>query len=424
MSPHTAVRLQRPSLPILLGLLALLQLLFPFRGWVILLAGLGGAWLVGFLWARALARGLGLQREVRSTWTQVGDRMVERVTLTNRGFWPAPWLELSDHSTLPGYPGRRVVGMGGWEVLRWHQEAVCTRRGIFSLGPATLRSGDGLGIYRVELQVPAREQLTVVPPVLPLPQLAVAAGGWRGGERRQPQALEPTVSSAGVREQQPGDSLRSVHWPTTARLGSPYVRLLEPAAGGDWWIFLDMEASAQAGEGQASTQEHGVLLAASLAHQGLSGGRAVGLVTLGQDAARGEDLLWLPPRSGPAQGPAILRALALAAPGATSLGQLLAHSSLRQPESLILITPAAHGAWLEALLALVGRGAAPTLLLLDPASYGGSGAAAATARLLAELGLRHRLIDRAQMEAWLPASPPRVDGRRRGPGGDPWRPLE
>ena len=50
MEQICTVRLQLKAryLPLLVGLLLLLQLLVPYKGWVILLVGLGGAWLVGW----------------------------------------------------------------------------------------------------------------------------------------------------------------------------------------------------------------------------------------------------------------------------------------------------------------------------------------------------------------------------------------
>ena len=69
------MRLNTRLLPALVGLLLVLHLAVPYRGWLVLLVGLGGAWLVSYVWARSLARGLGLVREMRFGWAQVGDRL-------------------------------------------------------------------------------------------------------------------------------------------------------------------------------------------------------------------------------------------------------------------------------------------------------------------------------------------------------------
>jgi uncharacterized protein (DUF58 family) len=161
--------------------------------------------------------------------------------------------------------------------------------------------------------------------------------------------------------------MHRIHWPTTARRDETFVRTFDSTPSSDWWIFLDMDRRVQVGEGQRATEEHGVILAASLADRGLRMGKAVGLVT------HGRHLVWLPPRLGGDQRWEILRALALVKTGACSLAELLARtgSALKQRSGLVIITPDAEGEWLDALVPLVRRGIVPTVLLLDQGSFGG-----------------------------------------------------
>ena len=389
--PEPRLRLNTHLLPALVGLLLLLQLAFPYRGWIVLLVGLGGGWLIGYLWARSLARGLRLAREMRFGWAQVGDRLQERFTLVNDGWAPGLWVELIDHSTLPDYQASRATGVGGMASLRWHTHGVCTRRGLYTLGPTSLRTGDPLGLYTVSLHYPEVSVLWVKPPIVPLPTIEVAPGG-RAGEGRRPRAdaLERTVSSSGVRDYHPGDSLSWIHWRISAHCDALFVRLFDSTPASDWWIFLDLDQRVQVGQGWDSTEEHGVILAASLADRGLRSGRAVGLVT------HGEELVWLPLQRGDGQGLAILYALTLVAPGSRPLVELLGRvqPAFRQRTSLVIITPAVEGDWVEALLPLLRRGAAPTVLLLDPVSFGGTGDVSGTLALLSDLGVARYVITR------------------------------
>jgi uncharacterized protein (DUF58 family) len=168
------------------------------------------------------------------------------------------------------------------------------------------------------------------------------------------------------------------------------VRLFDSTPSGDWWIFLDLDEQVQTGQGFDSTEEHGIILAASLADRGLRSGRAVGLVT------HGRELTWLPPQTGDGQRQQILRALALAVPGSRPLAALLARTRpvFGQITSLIIITAAMDGAWIEALMPVLQRGAVATILLLDPVSFGGTGDARGTLALLNNLGVTRYLITR------------------------------
>jgi uncharacterized protein (DUF58 family) len=386
---RVTLKLNNRLLPILVGLLVVMQLIYPYKGWLMLLIGLGGIWLVGFIWARALAYNLYLTREMRFGWAHVGDRLEERFTLNNVGFFAALWVEIIDHTTMPDYGVNWVTGVGGYSDNRWQTHGICTRRGLFTLGPTSLKTGDPFSLYTVTIHHPEFAALTVTPPIVPLPTIQIASGGRAGEGRPRPNSFERTITTTGIRDYLPGDSYNSIHWPTTARQGSLYVRLFDSTPSGDWWIFVDLDQETQAGQGYNSTEEHSVILAASLADRGLRAGRPVGLVTYGQE------LIWLPPQHNDSQRHEILRALAVATPGPCSLTDLLARTrpSLRQVANLIIITAAAeNNGWLEALLPVLQRGAMATVLLLDPISFGGSGEPQRMQSLLTNLGVSHYLI--------------------------------
>jgi uncharacterized protein (DUF58 family) len=229
----------------------------------------------------------------------------------------------------------------------------------------------------------------VVPPVLPLPAIEIAAGG-RAGEGRRPRrvALETTVSVETVREYATGDPLKAIHWPTTARRDALFVRQFEHMPSSDWWIFLDLESRVQVGTGFESTEEHGVILAASLAHRGLREGHSVGLVTCSPE------LTWISPQHSSVQSMSILRALAIARPGERPLSDLLinAQKSIRHGASLIVITPNVEAGWVASLLQLVKIGITPTVILLDPLSFGGVQSTARAVAMLNEYGIAHNVI--------------------------------
>ncbi len=384
------LKLNTYLLPLLVGLALVMQLMAPYKGWVILLVGLGGLWLISYVWAWSLLHTLSLTREMRFGWAHVGDRLEERFTLTNIGPIPAPWVEIIDHSTMPGYNVSRAISADGTSENRWFTQGVCARRGTFTLGPTTVRSGDPFGLYIVNLHYPDSVPLTVTPPIVPLPTIEVAPGGRASEGRSRLNTFERTVSTAGVRAYTPGDSMNWIHWPTSARQGALFVRLFDSTPSGDWWLFLDLDQQVQIGQGDASTEEHSIILAASLAARGLQAGRAVGL------AVHSQELVWLPPQTGDGQRQEILRALALVTPGPRSLTELLARTRpvSGQISSLIIITAATDGAWIEALLPLLQRGAVATVLLLDPLSFGGSGDMTGTLALLTDLGVTRHVISR------------------------------
>ena len=393
-SSNPRVKLNLRVLPFVVALLAITQLLWAERAWMILLVALASIWLLDFLWARALKRGLAFQRELRYDWAHVGDELEERFTLTNSAWAPALWVEILDHSNLPDYGASVATGVESHAETAWRLRHICTRRGIFNIGPTTLRTGTPFNLYTLTFELDARSALMVMPSILSLPGIEVAPGGRAHEGKRRASSLERTVNASGLREYVPGDSFKTIHWRTVAHHDELFVRTFDSTPAGDWWIWLDLDENVQAGSGEDSTVEHAVLLAASFAARGLGDGRAVGL------GVNARAPLWLAPRAGEAQRLEILRALATVEAGTSSLAALLkpGHPALYRNQSVIVITPAVEGAWLDAVLPLLSSGATPTILLLDRATYGGTGNADRVLALLTEWNIAHELITRDVIE--------------------------
>lgn len=384
------MRLTSWLLPFLLVLSLVMQVIDPARVWKTLIIVLGSAWLVGWLWARGLARSLRLVREMRYGWAQVGDQLEERWTLINDSPFPAIWVELEDHSTLPGYQAARATALGGNSANTFQIGGQCSRRGLYLLGPTTLRTSDPLGIYAVSLADPASRALLVLPPVVPLPAIEVTPGGYLGEGRPRLRTLDESIRAAGVREYQPGDPLRRVHWPTSAKHNKLFTRQLEGNPAGDWWILLDLDRRVQFGSEADATEEHAVILAASLADRGLRNKQAVGL------AINGKNAHWQPPRENERQRWDILHALALAEPGDLALADFLARGgkTFGKNASLVIISATTEPGWLEALAPLVWRGLVPTVLLLEAASFGKPESSLALSEQLHQMGIACHLIPR------------------------------
>ena len=372
-------------IPGLTVFLILLQIFSPFTGWVILTAGFGGYWLFGYIWANSLRKGLQLEREMRFGWMQVGDHIQERLSIENDSWLPAIWVRIIDHSKMPGYTASKVASVRSQWYSHWFTRGICNRRGIYTLGPTSLEAGDPFRLYTVRIDYHETVTMMVVPPVVSLPRIEIAPGERAGEGKSTSSGLERTIVAGGVREYVPGDSLRWIHWPTTARKNTPYVRVFDYSPSSNWWVLLDMDPRVQIGKGQKSTEEFGVILAASLVHEGLQENKMVGLIT------HGDDLVWHPPDVGDAHLWKILRSLAVIRPSGPPLAEMLNHiqSTLDQRTSLVVITPNVNPTWLNNLGLLQRKGIAPTVLLLNPQGFGGAGNPSQIQDRMINMGIRH-----------------------------------
>ncbi len=365
-APNRTLRL-RTRLPLyLLGLLIVLQLVQPDRAWAYPLAGLSVMVGLSYLWTRSLCGQVTVARQSRGAWAVVGDRLQERWVLHNRSPLPLLWATVQDNSTIPGYHIDRVVAAGGDGSFAWETEGVCLHRGIFTLGPYSLSLGDPMGLFEVAIDYPETRTLLVYPRAMHLPEIELPRGSAGGKAQRLRATHGETILASHVRPYVAGDSLRLIHWPKTAQQGQFMVRQFDLEPAGDLWLVLDLDASVQAGQGEESTLEYAVILAASLAAKHLGDNRAVGL------AAFGREIALVPPRPTTAYLWPLLQVLARAETSdAWPLAQVLHQigGQIGRGRTLLVITPSLATDWVGELLPIKRYDIAPAVLLLDAATF-------------------------------------------------------
>jgi uncharacterized protein (DUF58 family) len=323
---------------------------------------------LSFLWAWANLRGLEVSVHRYAQRVQVGEDASERVSVANRSPFPKLWLEVEDPSDLPGYRVKAVISLSARGRRSWRMAAPCLRRGLYTIGPLTVRSGDPFGLFHFRRTFGPAHSLVVYPLPEALPHFWVPPAELAGDGRQRRPTHFVTPSAASVRDYEPGDSFGRIHWPSTARLGRLMVKTFDVEPASDVWVVLDLQREVQAGAGDESTEEYGVRVACSVANHFLARHRPVGYVACGAQTTV------LPPDRGRQHLARVLEALALArGVGDVPLTDLLNGESGRfgRHSTLVVITPSAEEGWVAALEALVERGVKVTVVALEAASFGG-----------------------------------------------------
>src|SRR4030065_2691389 len=278
-----------------------------------LLVIIGVAW----WWQTRSLVGVNYRRRFHYTRGFSGEKIILEVEAENRKLLPISWLRIQDDWD-------RAVGPENEEVLapshikdrgfltnifslRWYEKArrsytlFLRKRGVYSIGPARLNTGDIFGIFERTEEIAQKQYLTIFPTLLPFTRLEFPAENPFGDRQSLRRIFEDPNRPMGVREYRPEDSFRRVHWPATARTGQLQVKVYQPTSGQVMVVCLNVSTFARHWEGfYPELLEHLIKVATTLVNQGIQDGYKVGLIANGC-LAHADQPFRIPPGRSPQQ---------------------------------------------------------------------------------------------------------------------------
>jgi uncharacterized protein (DUF58 family) len=279
---------------------------------------------VSRLWNKYCLRRVEYKRRLSHSQVFFGEEIVFEIEVANRKPLPLAWLRIEDElpqrvTLLKGKATSNVEDrvtlinifpIGMYRRVKRRFPIKCDQRGLFYFGPTRIRSGDLFGFFRKEKTIEQLDYLFVYPRLVPLEKLGISSKQLFGDIRLKQHLFQDPVLTAGVREYLAGDSLKRIHWKSTARLGELQTKLYEPTTTVDISIFLDIRTlKAPLWGSSYQLQELGIITTASIAEYALKAGFRVGLY-VNQVTRFSQGFLTVPPSRHPDQLPHILESLA------------------------------------------------------------------------------------------------------------------
>ena len=337
--------------------------------------GLVLAALAARLWARSARGSVELERRRARSLDLEGDDVMLAYHVRRRSRLPA------GAALVRETVGR--LGVHEAQIRRAGAELVLPRvpRGRYPLTGAEIVLEDPLGLERIALPGGVGDDaLVVAPRVVELGTLFTDAGRDASQGQRVLLQRPSGVDLHSVREYEQGESLRKVHWPTTARRGQLMVKELEDSPRDDLAVLLDCDGAAVAGPPGASSFDAQVRAAGSLLRAYVSRGKRSALVL----GTRASPLLRL--SSLETDWPLALQALAAVEPEPDrSLARLLADErspAVRAPELVVVSSALVEAAVVDRLVGLAARRRRISAVWVDAASFAGRPAATSSPALL------------------------------------------
>lgn len=337
---------------------------------------------VTWLWNEFSLYGLHYERRLSETRAFLGETIELTLEVHNQKFLPLSWLSIIDRFPSSLLVNAQQVDVdtatnfgefhsfwmpGAFQRLTRTYRVSCNERGYFTYGPAMISTGDGFGLFSRRATFPQQQRLIVYPRLYTVAELRLPHKNPFGEQAARGKLFEDPLRTVGIREWQPADSQRRIHWKATAHHRQVLSRAYEPSAEPQVLIFLNVATLERHWHGYVpDLLERAVSVAASLAALAATQKRPVGLIANGALPNSDQPLRLLPGRS-PEQLVRILELLAAVTFIATGpLEEMLLHEAPRTPwgSTIVVVSGIAHPALLSALLTLVQAGRQIVLLTL------------------------------------------------------------
>lgn len=222
---------------------------------------------------------------------RVGDDVELELSLANGSLIPRVFLSAT--ASNAAYDTKRSLAKAFFPVVPARGSATgkvnvkCATRGWYRIDTVRLETRAPFGLFKARRRRVADSSVLVYPLWYEMKgvRLIDTLHGDRSGRRPARRGEEV----AGSRRYVAGDAMRDMHWKNTARTGRPTVREFD--AGVEEALTIALETGLNAGEGQESTLEYSISIAASVGKFVMARG---GSVRLGVDGTVGEPVFdWL-----------------------------------------------------------------------------------------------------------------------------------
>lgn len=189
-----------------------------------------------------------------------------------------------------------------YQQIRRKHRVTFLRRGEYNLGNAALTAGDLFGLTAVCREQQMDAPVLVYPRLLDSAEFPYPLSLMMNEVISRRHLLTDPFLIRGIRAYQPGDPVRDIHWPATARMGQAQLRLHDDASQSRLLVVLNVQSSESQWSERLtdSEQEHieyAISVAATLCMQALENGCSAGFTA---NMPVGEDTkpVFLPPDSG------------------------------------------------------------------------------------------------------------------------------
>jgi len=199
---------------------------------------------VAVAFVRARRPQLEVNRRLGSSTVHDGETTTVTLLVENRSRHGISYLTIEDDVNRLGVATFEIARLKKREATTATYRVTCRPRGVYRVGPTTVRVNDPLGLAEMSAGTGPVDRIVVYPAVEELNGFPIIRGQDPAMQASRPEhARRGGEDFYTLREYQRGDDLRRVHWPSSAKTDKLMIRQLETPWQSRALVLLDVRSS-------------------------------------------------------------------------------------------------------------------------------------------------------------------------------------
>lgn len=199
---------------------------------------------VALLYVRKRRPQLDVNRRLGSSTVHDGETTTVTLLVENLSRHALRYLTIEDDVNRLGVATFEVARLKKKESTTATYRVTCRPRGVYRVGPTTIRINDPLGLAEMSSGTGPVDRIVVYPAVEDLTGFPIVRGQDPAMQASRPEhARRGGEDFYTLRQYQQGDDLRRVHWPSSAKTDQLMIRQLETPWQSRALVLLDVRSS-------------------------------------------------------------------------------------------------------------------------------------------------------------------------------------
>ena len=224
------------------GLSLIFFLVSPFKLLQFVCLGILFVFLLSFLYSLILSRSIKIERNTEKL--KLACKEHSEISFTIKNFSRLTAFVCYFFDEIPYfqifYNGNKGITMlRPKEIKKLTYEVTSRDRGLFHAGPVRIRTSDPLGLFLIDMEVPAPLEITVRPARIKL-ITEVMPGLPQGNLKIKNPCYEDITMRRSIREYINGDELKRINWRASAKFGELFTNQYEDSYDAPFFVFLNL----------------------------------------------------------------------------------------------------------------------------------------------------------------------------------------